>query len=144
MSLLLCCIHKRNMEQALLYYVRSQMFNIYSITLTTLSFLFQSNISFSIWNTVYCLLFVVKNFCCSMPLPSFLKNLSCLPAFTIFDSIHVQTFTKKITRLQSNLCKKRETFSPQMISNHYTVCAVRQFYVWVCVVLGYSPDGTVL
>ena len=58
---------------------------------------FALNMSLGEWihnNTIYCLLYVVKNFHCFMSLPSFPTNHFWLLAITSFHSIHVQTFAK--------------------------------------------------
>ena len=49
-------------------------------------------------DTVYCLSFVMKNFCCFTSLPSFHKRCSWLPALTSFHSVHMQKFAIAVAK----------------------------------------------
>ena len=51
--------------------------------------------SVELYHALYCLLFAVKRSCCFTSLPSFPKELSWLPAFTDFRSIHVMFVVAK-------------------------------------------------
>ena len=67
--------------------------------------------------TVYCLLFMVKKFCCFISLLSFLKKLSWLSAFTSFHIVFLFTGIHCQKDLPINFCdykviqKECETFN---------------------------------